>query len=139
MTAATTLEHRLTAPHSDLPMNGLLDRGGCSHTAVVTVRGDLDATSIDQFRRVLDEAFSTCCDAVVIDRSEADFVSIGAAAQLADARHRALLSRLELALVSGSPAVEHVLRVTGIHSLFRVHSSLPSAVAHAAQSEPRVA
>ncbi|TQF68309.1 STAS domain-containing protein [Rhodococcus spelaei] len=129
MTAATTLEHRLMAPHPDRPLYRSPDRGGCCHTAVVSVRGDLDATSIEQFRRVLDYAFSTCYHGVVIDLSKADFLSIGAAAQLADAKQRAVRSRLDLVLVSASPAVDHVLLVTGVGRLIGCHSTLRSAVA----------
>lgn len=123
MTVATTLERRLMAPRPDRPP----DRGGCCHIAVVTVRGDLDATGLEHFGRVLDDALSSCYHVVVVDLSEAEFVSIQAAALLTEAKRRALRSRLDMALVSGSPAVEHLLRVTGLHPLFRDHSSLKSA------------
>ncbi|MFE3289181.1 STAS domain-containing protein [Rhodococcus sp. NPDC059234] len=128
MIAATTLERR-PAPHPDRPFFRPPDRDGCCHTAIVSVGGDLDATSIGQFRQVLDLALSTCYHRVVIDLSAADFVSIAAAAQLGEAKRQALRSRLDLTLVSGPPAVEHVLRVTGIRDLFRYHSSIRSAVA----------
>lgn len=128
MTAATTLQRR-SAPRPDRPLYRPPDRGGYCHTAVVTVRGDLDASSLANFRQVLDDAFSTCYHGVVIDLSAADFVSIGAAAQLADAKRRAGNSRLDLALVSGPPALEHVLRVTGVGALFDLHSTLRSAIA----------
>ncbi|MFC4604341.1 STAS domain-containing protein [Rhodococcus kronopolitis] len=122
---ATTLQRRFTGPRADRPP----DPGGRCHTAVVTVRGDLDASSIDDFGRVLDDAFSTCCRGVVIDLAEADFVSIGAATRLVDAGRRAYRLRLRFALVSGSPALDHVLVVTGIRPLFSCHRTLRSALA----------
>jgi anti-anti-sigma factor len=115
------------------------DRGGCCHTAIVTVRGDLDATSIGQFRQVLELALSTCYRRVVIDLSAADFVSIEAAARLGEARREARRLRLDLTLVTGPPAVEHVLQVTGVRDLFSYHSSLRSAVEPAMGDAARTA
>lgn len=128
MPASTTLVGRLMAPRPDRPAYRPLDRGGRCHTVVVAVRGDLDATGIDDFNRVLDVAFATCYHGVVVDLSETDFMSIGAAAQLAEAKRRAVRSRLDMALVSSTPAVAHVLQVTGLRPLFGEYPSIRAAV-----------
>ncbi|WP_169888086.1 STAS domain-containing protein [Rhodococcus tukisamuensis] len=101
---------------------------GCSLATVVTVYGDLDASTLPEFCRVLDGALSTSYHGVVVDLSAAEFISISAAGELAGARKRADCYHLDLRLVTCSRGAERTLSVTGVRPLFRHHDSLKSAL-----------
>ncbi|MFC4605282.1 STAS domain-containing protein [Rhodococcus kronopolitis] len=125
---ATVLERRLAAPHPDRPSYRVPDRGGCCHTTVVTVCGDLESSTLPEFRRVLDHALSTSYHGVVVDLAATTFVGIAVTRELADATRRADRNRLDLRLVTGSPHVRLMLTTTGTLPPSRWYDSLPSAL-----------
>ncbi|WP_139191230.1 STAS domain-containing protein [Rhodococcus tukisamuensis] len=127
-TVVTVRERRLAAPHPDRPSYQVPDRGGYCHTTVVTVGGDLESSTLPEFRRVLDHALSTSYHGVVVDLAATTFVSIAVTRELAAATRRADRNRLDLRLVTGSPRLGLMLTTTGTLPLSRCYDSLPSAL-----------
>jgi anti-anti-sigma factor len=98
------------------------------HCVIVRVEGELDAAVYQQFRRLLDRAVDTPCDAVVIDLRATRFLSIRAATALPAAKARAWRSGLDLRVVTGGKEIERTLEVTGVRPLFCRYATMRAAL-----------
>ncbi|GAA5050360.1 STAS domain-containing protein [Nocardia callitridis] len=95
---------------------------------VVRVEGELDAAAFGEFFSAVERALSSACRAVVIDLRAAGFLSIRAAAWLGGLRERVSVGGPDVRLVSGRPAVERALELTGVRQLFRHYPSMSAAL-----------
>lgn len=100
-------------------------------TAVLTTSGDLDLALADQLRDRLAETITTDPGRLVIDLTDATFVDsailgvlVGARNQLGD--QPGGTDRIHL--VATRPAVLRVFRVTGLDTVFTIHSTLDRAL-----------
>ncbi|MGW5386887.1 STAS domain-containing protein [Nocardia sp. NPDC003963] len=96
---------------------------------IARVEGELDAVLHDELRTVLGRCRSMLCRVVVLDLRATTFMSIRAAAVLADAKADAWRGGVELRVVSGRKEVERALEVAGVRPQFRYFPSLPAALA----------
>ncbi|MFF0817159.1 STAS domain-containing protein [Rhodococcus sp. NPDC003318] len=98
-----------------------------SGTTVVTVTGEVDASTVAELATALGGAIDSAPQACVIDLSHVDFLSIAAAEILADGHARAALRNLDLHLVPGR-AARHTLVATDLLDTFRCHRTTATAV-----------
>ncbi|WP_327147400.1 STAS domain-containing protein [Nocardia sp. NBC_01329] len=95
---------------------------------IARVEGELDAVLHDDLCTVLGRHRELLCRVVVLDLRATTFMSIRAAAVLADAKADAWQAGVELRVVSGRKEVERALEVAGVRPQFRYFPTLRSAL-----------
>jgi anti-sigma B factor antagonist len=85
---------------------------------VLSLRGELDLTSVPQFEREIHEAEATSPSRLVIDLSGLDFMDSTGLRALLQARERAKGESHELALRRGPRQVQRVLELTKTLDVF---------------------
>ncbi len=105
-------------PDSPMPGQLLIETRSESDRVVVSLRGELDLTSVPQFERQLREAEATNPGWLVIDLSGLDFMDSTGLRALLQARERAKSNRHELALRRGPRQVQRVLELTKTLDVF---------------------
>ncbi|MFE0254237.1 anti-sigma factor antagonist [Streptomyces sp. NPDC059010] len=85
---------------------------------MVTVRGDLDLDTSEQFRKVLREALNRSVHGIRLDLEGVPFCDCSALNILLTLRDRALAQAKTVSLHSASTAVERLLTLTGTRALF---------------------
>jgi anti-sigma B factor antagonist len=106
--------------HPEGPMPGelLIESRTEDDRLVLSLRGELDLTSVPQFERELREAETTSPSRLVIDLSGLDFMDSTGLRALLQARERAKGEDHELALRRGPRQVQRVLELTKTLDVF---------------------
>ncbi len=97
-----------------------------THT-VFALRGDMDHTTAPALRERLLIALHHVKTPVVIDLSRVSVCDASGMALLVDLRRRAGLHGIRTSLAAPQPHVGELLRVTGLHRAFTIHSTLAAA------------
>ncbi|HEX2053213.1 MAG TPA: STAS domain-containing protein [Actinomycetota bacterium] len=84
-------------------------------TLIVRLQGDLDIYSAGDLFTRLRRAEAGCTD-IVIDLSDLQFLDCAGLKQLVEAGRRAEVRGGRLTLLDGSPAVQRILKLTGMES-----------------------
>jgi anti-anti-sigma factor len=103
---------------------------------VVSLSGDVDAATLRTVNEQLGAGIETAERVLVVDLSEVTFLSIRAAEALAAAQWRAGADGIEFYVVTGSGAVDRVLRVTELDNRFRRFASVDRALAQIHRDRP---
>ena len=105
---------------SEGPMPGqlLIERRAEDDRIVVSLRGELDLTSVPEFERELREAEATNPSHLVLDLSGLDFMDSTGLRALLQARERAKADGHELTLRRGPRQVQRVLELTKTLDVF---------------------
>ncbi|MFD8735887.1 STAS domain-containing protein [Streptomyces sp. NPDC059618] len=102
-------------------MNGRLavDVASRAGGATVSVHGEIDLAGVELLRRALLKAAAVCRtgDVVTLDLSDVTFCDGSGLDELLRARRRALCEHCSLTIVAASPAVRHLLELTGTAAL----------------------
>ncbi|MGW0969905.1 STAS domain-containing protein [Streptomyces sp. NPDC002516] len=102
-------------------MNGRLavDVASRSGGATVNVHGEIDLAGAELLRRALLKAAAVCRtgDAVTLDLSDVTFCDGSGLEALLRARRRASCEHCSLTIAAASPAVRHLLELTGTAAL----------------------
>lgn len=96
---------------------------------IASVVGDVDARGISILREGLSEAIRGANRTVIVDLSQADFVSISGMQALVEAQVCAELRGLAMLLVPDGRSSRRVLEVTNAEDRFRCFPSVRAAVA----------
>ncbi|MET7771932.1 STAS domain-containing protein [Nocardia sp. NPDC005366] len=97
-------------------------------TVVVRVEGELDASGQPEFRSTLERAVREPCRAVVVDLRATRFLGIRCAATILEVAKRASGQGVAVRVVTGAPAVERALEITGVRSRCGRHPSMRAAL-----------
>ncbi|ONI81419.1 hypothetical protein ALI144C_18950 [Actinosynnema sp. ALI-1.44] len=106
-----------------------------SHTediTVVHVAGELDMSSIEALDAAVGAELAARPRGVVIDMREVRFCGSSGLRVLLQTREQANSRQMGLRVVATSPAVLHVLEISGLAALFELRDSVPTAVAELA-------
>ncbi len=105
-------------PDNPLPGQLQVESRSEENRVVVTLRGELDLTSVPTFERELREIEASNPDRLVIDLSGLDFMDSTGLRALLQARERAKTNDHELALRRGPRQVQRVLELTKTLDVF---------------------
>jgi anti-sigma B factor antagonist len=108
----------VTRPDSPMPGQLLIDTLTEDDRVVLSLRGELDLTSVPQFEHELQAAEATNPGRLVIDLSGLDFMDSTGLRALLQARERAKGNHHELALRRGPRQVQRVLELTKTLDVF---------------------
>ncbi len=108
----------VTKPDSPMPGQLLIDTRSENDRVVLSLRGELDLTSVPQFDQELQAAEAANPGRLVIDLSGLDFMDSTGLRALLQARERAKGDRYELALRRGPRQVQRVLELTKTLDVF---------------------
>ena len=97
-----------------------------THT-VFALGGDMDRTTVPAFRERLLIALHHTNTPVIIDLSRVRSCDSSGLALLVDARRRAKLHGIHTCLAAPQPRISELLRITGLHRVFTIHSTLAAA------------
>jgi len=97
----------------------------------IEVAGELDMSTAPQLQSYLVAETATDPRHLILDLSEVRFIASHGVAVLVAAHqnHADVHGQLHLVGVTGNPAVEQVLVVTGLHEVLRIYSDLGELVA----------
>jgi len=85
---------------------------------IVVLRGELDMTSVDEVRAVLDELHAVGWTSLVLDLRELTFIDSTGLSLLLSAEREARRAGAAFAIVDGSPAVARLLELVGLSDHF---------------------
>jgi anti-anti-sigma factor len=95
--------------------------------AVFALGGDVDRTTVSAFRERLLIALHHTNTPVIIDLSRVRSCDSSGVALLVGARRRAKLHGIHTSLAAPQPRLSEILRITGLHRVFTIHSTLAAA------------
>ena len=95
--------------------------------AVFALGGDVDRTTVSAFRERLLIALHHTKTPVIIDLSRVKSCDSSGLALLVGARRRAKLHGIHTSLAAPQPRVGELLRISGLHRVFTIHSTLAAA------------
>ncbi|MEV4438299.1 STAS domain-containing protein [Streptomyces sp. NPDC049577] len=98
-------------------------------SAILTPGGELDHSTADVLREVLDDCVDAGAVRCVIDCSKLEFCDSTGLNVLLGARLKAEAAGGSVHLVAMRPAVSRVFEITGAGAVFTVHDTLDSALA----------
>jgi anti-sigma B factor antagonist len=96
--------------------------------AVITAPAEIDITNAAELRSALLAVTADEPTAIVVDMSGTDYCDSTGLNVLVRAQNKMAGSGLRLQLVVTAPAVQRMLAVTGVGSLFRIDESLSQAL-----------
>jgi anti-anti-sigma factor len=96
----------------------------------VLVAGELDLDVAPKLRACLDELIDSGAETIVIDLLEVTVIDSAGLGALVEAGRRLRRCDGELVLVADSPSLTKLLTISGVGRLFRVETSLLTAVDH---------
>lgn len=97
-------------------------------SSVVSIAGDLDATTAAQLSHVLRAALRRSTHGLVCDLTRVDFLDASGLTSLLLARRAALAHHTWFDLVCPRPAPRNVIRLTGLDTVFALHDRVSEAV-----------
>ncbi|MGW5574675.1 STAS domain-containing protein [Nocardia thailandica] len=121
-----------------------IDTEPCGSTTVAHVRGDVDAATLAQWHALLDAAITdTAADGgrhLVVDLSDADFVSVRAVLDLAALTRQSCRRRVSISLVDARTysATARIIAVAGLGQWLPVHADLIDALSAEKADVPRL-
>jgi anti-sigma B factor antagonist len=95
---------------------------------LVELDGELDLATAEQLRQVFAEAEQAGYERVVVDLTDVSVVDSTGLAVLVAVHKHLVRSRGELVIVVGSESVATQIRITGLHQLFTLTTSLEDAL-----------
>ena len=85
--------------------------------AVITLAGELDLASAPALADAIAGAASSGAELVIVDLRDVEFMDSSGIGVLVKAHQAATQSGRRFAVVKGSPQVDRILRLTGLHEL----------------------
>jgi anti-anti-sigma factor len=99
------------------------------HAALVVLAGEHDLHSADDVQQAFDQALAVC-DHLIVDLSSTEFIDSTIVAVLLQAKNSAVELDRKFSLVLGTaPAVERILKLTGVVPLLNVVPTVEWALA----------
>jgi anti-anti-sigma factor len=81
---------------------------------VIVAQGELQQSTVPQFRQAVTEALATGADRLVIDLSQITFIDSSGLSALVGARHAGDRAACRISLAGVSPALRRTLNTTGL-------------------------
>jgi len=101
-----------------------------SEPTLIASEGEIDAASVEAFRRALSEAARGGADRLVIDLTEVSFIDSSGLAALLDVHNRLRRDRRELVVVAPSGSAAAVLlELTGLRGSLSIFETRAGALA----------
>lgn len=96
---------------------------------VLTIRGELDAATVDEFAELVDHLLTDRQAALIIDLSKVSFCSAGALGVLVRLTDDAHSHGTPLAILATDPAVLRPVQILGLQQVLPLHATLAQASA----------
>jgi anti-anti-sigma factor len=90
---------------------------------VLQLRGELDISTVDNLRQVLDGLLERAPQALVVDLAGLGFADCAGLSVLLAARTRLAAQGHQLTMMNAQPVVRRLLAVTGLDTTFRLSDS----------------
>ena len=90
---------------------------------VLRLHGELDISSVDSLRQVLDGLLERAPQTLVVDLAGLGFADCSGLSVLVAARTRLAAQGHQLILINAQPVVRRLLAVTGLDTIFRLSDS----------------
>ncbi|MDI3341612.1 MAG: STAS domain-containing protein [Sphaerobacter sp.] len=106
--------------------------------AVVSVRGELDIATADEFREQLCRARREASPFLIVDLSELEFIDSSGLGVLVDLREQAQAHGGRVVLVAPRRTVTKVLHLTGLDRCFAIYPTVEAATTAPDPLSPRI-
>jgi anti-sigma B factor antagonist len=104
--------------------------GGAAAANVATVSGEVDLHSAPGLRDQLGDLLAGANPSLILDLNEVGFLDSTGLGALVAARASATEHGGQLALVCTQPRILKLFTITGLNSVFKIHSSVDDALAN---------
>lgn len=113
------------------------ERFPCTGVTVVPVHGEVDLATADRMReRLLQAAYASRCDCLVVDMSGLDFFDVSGVNALVSVYQSLTRQGRHVVLAEPAPIAARVLEALGMGRVFEIYPLLEMALTHT--SGPRV-